>query len=144
MSAVTNAAQATADRPHAGPLGATQGSITTLLRIEAGLALAGSIMAYRVMGGGWSMLAVLFLVPDLSMLGYLVSRRFGAAAYNVGHTYLSPAALAATGFAFHAPITILLALIWAAHISFDRLVGYGLKYPQAFGATHLGWVGKHD
>ena len=52
MSAVTNAAQATADRPHAGPLGATQGSITTLLRIEAGLALAGMIMGYHVMGGG--------------------------------------------------------------------------------------------
>ena len=34
------------------------------------------------------------------------------------------------------------ALIWAAHIGFDRLMGYGLKYETAFGATHLGWRGK--
>ncbi len=37
-----------------------------------------------------------------------------------------------------------IALIWAAHIGFDRLVGYGLKYSEAFGATHLGWKGKKD
>ncbi|WP_293904142.1 DUF4260 domain-containing protein [Phenylobacterium sp.] len=122
--------------------GATRGSVTVLLRLEAGIALVASIMAYRAVGGSWWLFAGLFLVPDLSMLGYLVNRRIGAAAYNFGHTYLSPAALAAAGFAAHAPTTYLWALIWAAHISFDRLVGYGLKYPQAFGATHLGHVGK--
>jgi hypothetical protein len=36
-----------------------------------------------------------------------------------------------------------LTLIWVAHIGFDRLLGYGLKYPVAFGATHLSWkVGR--
>ena len=35
-----------------------------------------------------------------------------------------------------------LALIWVAHIGFDRMLGYGLKYPTAFGHTHLGVVGK--
>jgi len=35
-----------------------------------------------------------------------------------------------------------LALIWSAHIGFDRLLGYGLKYPSAFGPTHLGWKGR--
>ena len=33
-------------------------------------------------------------------------------------------------------------LIWGAHIGFDRMMGYGLKYPQASQATHLGWKGK--
>ena len=35
-----------------------------------------------------------------------------------------------------------LALIWAAHIGFDRLLGYGLKYGAGFGFTHLGRIGR--
>jgi hypothetical protein len=35
-----------------------------------------------------------------------------------------------------------IALIWTAHIGFDRMMGYGLKYATAFGATHLGWRGR--
>jgi hypothetical protein len=31
-------------------------------------------------------------------------------------------------------------LAWFAHIGLDRAVGYGLKYPTAFGDTHLGRV----
>jgi hypothetical protein len=27
-------------------------------------------------------------------------------------------------------------------VGFDRLLGYGLKYPLGFGYTHLGRVGK--
>ena len=142
MSAATITIQSGASRAPPEASGATQGSVTVLLRLEAGIALVASIMAYRAVGGSSWMFAGLFLVPDLSMLGYLVNRRLGAAAYNFGHTYLSPAVLAATGFAVHRPSIFLWALIWAAHISFDRMVGYGLKYPRAFGATHLGQVGK--
>jgi hypothetical protein len=29
------------------------------------------------------------------------------------------------------------ALIWLAHIGFDRMLGYGLKYPTFFEDTHL-------
>jgi hypothetical protein len=31
-----------------------------------------------------------------------------------------------------------IALIWVAHIGFDRALGYGLKYATAFKHTHLG------
>lgn len=138
------AAHAEADVLQVQSLGVARGSVTVLLRLEAGLALAAAIMAYRAMDGGWGMFAALFLVPDLSMLGYFANRRLGAIAYNVGHAYVSPAILAAAGFVAHMPTTYLWALIWVAHISFDRLVGYGLKYPEAFGATHLDWVGKRN
>ncbi len=40
------------------------------------------------------------------------------------------------------PILLTFALIWVAHIGFDRMLGYGLNYPTAFGHTHLGLVGK--
>jgi hypothetical protein len=35
-----------------------------------------------------------------------------------------------------------IALIWLAHVGFDRALGYGLKYATAFGDTHLGRIGK--
>ena len=35
-----------------------------------------------------------------------------------------------------------LALIWFVHIGVDRMLGYGLKYPEGFKLTHLGTIGK--
>jgi hypothetical protein len=37
---------------------------------------------------------------------------------------------------------LLIAMIWLAHIGFDRALGYGLKYASGFGFTHLGRIGK--
>ncbi|MDU3890869.1 MAG: DUF4260 family protein [Serratia liquefaciens] len=34
------------------------------------------------------------------------------------------------------------ALIWGAHIGFDRALGYGLKYASGFADTHLGGLGR--
>jgi hypothetical protein len=39
-------------------------------------------------------------------------------------------------------LVVAVALIWSAHCGFDRLLGYGLKYPSAFQDTHLGRIGK--
>ena len=37
---------------------------------------------------------------------------------------------------------VLAGAILVAHAGMDRLAGYGLKYPTAFGDTHLGWIGR--
>lgn len=113
--------------------------ISMLLRIEALIELLLAIAAYRHIGGNWKTFALLFLVPDLSMLGYLVNPRLGAHLYNVGHTYLVPAVLALSGLLLATPSLYLFSLIWAAHIGFDRTLGYGLKSPISFKATHLRW-----
>ena len=34
------------------------------------------------------------------------------------------------------------AVIWTAHIAFDRTLGYGLKLPAGFHHTHLGRIGR--
>lgn len=78
------------------------------------------------------------------MLGYLVNKRIGAALYNAGHSYLGPAMLAALGAAIDARTLLLGACIWAAHVGFDRFLGYGLKYATAFGDTHLGKKGQKN
>ncbi len=117
-------------------------AVTWILRLEGGLALAGAILGYRALGGHWLLFALLFLAPDLTMVGYLRNPGIGAAVYNAGHTYLFPAALALAGFATGSQAMDLVALIWAAHIGFDRMLGYGLKFPTGFTDTHLGRSGK--
>jgi hypothetical protein len=124
-------------------LGAATGEVGYLLRIEGAVALAAAVLAYRATGWTWWLFGGLFLLPDVSMAGYLANRTFGAALYNAGHTYVAPAALGLAGWGLGIPALFGPALIWAAHIGFDRLMGYGLKYETAFGATHLGWRGKH-
>jgi hypothetical protein len=100
------------------------------------------VVAYSALGGRWGLFALLFLLPDLSMVGYLAGRRVGAASYNAAHSYFGPALLAALGAVLHAHGALLIACIWAAHVGFDRLLGYGLKYATSFGDTHLGQRGR--
>ncbi len=124
--------------------GAVSGAPLTLLRREGAAALAGATVAYDALGGRWAVFALLFLFPDLSMLGYLAGRRVGAACYNAAHSYLGPAMLAAFGATLSAHVLLCVASIWAAHVGFDRLLGYGLKYGTSFGDTHLGRRGRSD
>ena len=122
--------------------GAATGGARTLLRLE-GLALfVGMTLLYALWEGSWWVYAVLFLAPDLSFLGYLAGPRVGAAIYNAAHSYLAPMALMTTGFALSSPLTLSIAMIWLAHIGIDRALGYGLKYSNGFGFTHLGRIGK--
>lgn len=114
----------------------------TILRVEGALALVLACAAYARTGGDWGLFVLLFLTPDLSMLAYLAGCKVGAVGYNVGHSYLLPGLLGAAGMFFGQHLATFLALIWVAHIGFDRMLGYGLKYPMAFGHTHLGLIGK--
>src|SRR5690606_20505917 len=119
-----------------------RGGPRALLRLEGAALLLGALALYVHLGGGLGLFAALFLVPDLSMLGYLLGPRAGAGFYNAGHSTLGPALLAAGALSLGAPAWALLAgLIWAAHIGFDRMFGYGLKYGRGFAATHLGELG---
>lgn len=114
----------------------------TLLRLEGAAALLGASYVYSALGGQWAAFAALFLVPDLSMLGYLAGRRVGAACYNAAHSTLGPALLAALGVAIAGHTLLCVACIWVAHIGFDRALGYGLKYATAFNDTHLARSGS--
>ncbi|MDG4780738.1 DUF4260 domain-containing protein [Micromonospora sp. WMMD961] len=116
-------------------------------RVE-GLVVAALAVVVTVTAGypWWSLLA-LFLVFDLSMLGYLRGPRVGAFCYNLAHSYTLPAALgavavAAAGFGDRIAWLGVLALAWVFHIAVDRGLGYGLKTTEGFEHTHLGLIGK--
>jgi hypothetical protein len=111
-----------------------------LLRLEGLAALATCLFAYSSQGFSWTEFLILFLLPDLMMVGYFWGTRIGAVAYNAGHTYCAPLILGMLAHVEHRPSLTPIALIWAAHIGFDRLVGYGLKYGTGFKETHLGRV----
>ncbi|WP_109487298.1 DUF4260 domain-containing protein [Occallatibacter savannae] len=124
--------------------GAVTGSVAILLRLEGLVAAGASAVLYARTGASWWLFAGLWLAPDLSMLAYLKRPCLGARYYNVAHTYLLPGVLALLGWLLHAYALLPIALIWVNHIGVDRLLGYGLKYSDGFGFTHLGRLGKRE
>lgn len=84
----------------------------------------------------------LFFSPDISMLGYLANSKVGAFTYNIFHHRGVAIALLSLGFLLHIDILITIGILLFAHASFDRILGYGLKYEDSFHHTHLGWIGK--
>lgn len=113
-----------------------------LLRVEGLMLLVAGALLYSKLGAPWWLFAVAFIAPDLSFLGYLGGSRIGAIVYNCAHTIAVPLALALAGFLLPAFDLIAVALGWIAHIGFDRMLGFGLKYGAGFGFTHLGRIGS--
>jgi hypothetical protein len=109
-----------------------------LLRAEGAAVFALSLVVYGHIDESWWLFLALFLVPDVSILLYFaVPRPYGAAIYNLVHTYVLPLALGIYGVAANVELAVAIALIWSGHIGIDRLLGFGLKYETDFKDTHL-------
>lgn len=124
------------------PLRPAIGGVRAVLRLEALALLLAALALYARIDGDWLLFLELFLLPDLSIAAYAFGPRPGAAAYNAAHSTLGPVALAAYALASGTPVALAVALIWLAHVGFDRALGYGLKYAGAFRDTHLGRIGR--
>jgi hypothetical protein len=140
MNTLIAQASASTFEPSTSPALAVSGIPRAVLRLEGMAALLAALFAYPQLGQGWGFFFALFLLPDLALLGYLINARVGAHAYNAAHSYLGPALLAAASLVV--PGLLPLVAIWVAHIGFDRMLGYGLKYTSAFHHTHLGHAGR--
>ena len=108
-----------------------------LLHAEGAAILFVTVISYAQGHFHWWIYALLFLAPDLFMLGYLVNARIGSAMYNFVHTLTIPLVVLTIALILPAPQIVPYALIWLSHIGFDRMLGYGLKYPTHFKDTHL-------
>lgn len=111
-----------------------------LLRVESFVITAGLLVLYGRVGGSWVLFFAAILVPDLSIVGYAAGPGVGAAIYNLAHTYSLPVILAGYGLLGPHVLAVYIAVIWLTHISVDRMLGLGLKYPTAFKDTHLNRV----
>src|SRR3954468_6249357 len=116
--------------------GAVFGAPRVWLRLEGAAVFALAALMYQRGGHSWIIFAVLFLSPDLSFMAYLTGPRRGALSYNIAHSYVGPVLTLALEIISRRPPVV--GCIWAAHIGFDRALGYGLKYPSSFSDTHLG------
>jgi Domain of unknown function (DUF4260) len=121
--------------------GTVQGSTRNWLRFEDLALFILSIFFYAHSGASWWQFGLFLLAPDLSIAAYWLGPRAGAALYNAAHSYAGPAVLAGLALADSFPRLYPWVLIWSTHISMDRALGYGLKYPQSFKTTHLGLLG---
>lgn len=107
------------------------------LHLEGVLIFILSLFFYWRLEGSWLLFVLLFLVPDLSMLGYLRNKRFGAGLYNLFHTYTLPILLLIIAVSSQSAGALAVSIIWIAHIAMDRMLGYGLKYHTDFKDTHF-------
>jgi len=90
----------------------------------------------------WWAWILLFLAPDLSMVGYVVNNKAGAFFYNLFHHQLIAVAVWVAGVILHQSYLELAGLILLGHSSLDRVMGYGLKTEEGFRYTHLGVMGN--
>jgi len=132
------ATETAANDTRRGSPGAVTGWPLVLLRSEGVALLALAAVLYGRYGRSWWLFVALLPAPDLGLLGNLRSRRAGAVAYDLTHTYGPPAALGVVGVVTGSGLAVALASVWFAHIGMDRALGLGLQYPDGSGRTHLG------
>ena len=113
-----------------------------LIKLEEFFLFVLSIYLFTQLNYAWWWFALLFLAPDLGMLGYMINPRVGALTYNLLHHKGIAVALFLIGAWLSIPPLQLAGTIILGHSSADRVLGYGLKYPDAFQHTHLGWIGR--
>ena len=110
-----------------------------MLRLEGLAVLTAVVVLYaRIFGGHWGLFWLLFFLPDVSFVGWIGGeQRWAATGYNLLHWEAAAVGLVLAGWLSGYAVLLQVGLIWLGHISFDRVVGYGLKYRWVFRRTHL-------
>ena len=114
----------------------------TILKLEETAMFLVALLQFHQLELSWGWFAILFLAPDLSMLGYLAGPKTGAFCYNLTHHKGLALLIYVAGSFWAVPALLFTGILLFAHSSFDRIVGYGLKYNDQFQHTHLGMIGK--
>lgn len=114
----------------------------TILKFEELAQLLLSILLFSSIDYAWWWYLALFFAPDIGILGYLINSRTGALFYNLLYHKGIAILLVVIGQFFELPALDLIGLVMFGHAAFDRIFGYGLKYPDDFKHTHLGWIGR--
>lgn len=99
-------------------------------------------LSQHSLGLSWWVWVLLFFSPDIGMLGYGWNARIGAFTYNILHHRGIAVLVAAMGWYLNNELLIASGILLFAHSSFDRILGYGLKYSDGFKNTHLGRLGQ--
>jgi hypothetical protein len=112
----------------------------TVLKLEEAAMTIASLylLGFYDLGLSTWIWVLLFFAPDIGMLGYVVNNRAGAFTYNIFHHKGIACVVALCGYLLHQDVIVATGILLFAHASFDRILGYGLKYSDGFKKTHLG------
>lgn len=108
-----------------------------LIQLEELTVFLGCIYLFSRLNVSWWWFPVLLLVPDLSMIGYLINPAVGAVLYNIVHFKGTGVAIGLFGLAQGNRKLMLVGILLLAHSSMDRAIGTGLKYFDGFWHTSL-------
>lgn len=113
-----------------------------ILKAEELALFALSLYVFHLLGFSWTWYFILILLPDISMLGYLVNTKVGAFSYNLAHHKGLSLIVFMAGILSQITELQFAGIILFSHSSMDRIFGYGLKFSDSFHNTHLGKIGK--
>lgn len=108
-----------------------------LLKSEELIQFLGAIYLFSRLQFAWWWFPALILLPDISMIGYLINPAVGAVLYNVFHHKGLGIIIGLLGLMTGNQNLMLAGIILFAHSSMDRMMGYGLKYLDSFKHTSL-------
>lgn len=115
-----------------------------LLKLEEAALFGFSIYLFSQTPFEWWWFPALLLAPDISAFGYAFGPKTGAATYNFFHHKALALVFLIAGWYFSRQWLELTGVILLGHSSMDRMLGYGLKFPDDFKHTHLGWIGREE
>lgn len=118
--------------------------MNNLLKLEELGQFLLSILLFSQLDYAWWIFPACILLPDLSMVGYLLNSKIGAWLYNFFHHKFVAIAIFILGLELSSSLITLAGAILFGHSAMDRIFGYGLKFDDNFKNTHLGWIGKED
>ena len=103
----------------------------TLIKLEEiGLVLL-SFYLFLALNYAWWWFPLLFFVPDISLIGYLINKTAGVATYNFIHHKALSVALYLAGSFTQVPVLQLAGLVMLGHSSFDRALGFELQQTES-------------
>ena len=108
----------------------------------AALGIAAASLAIAVVvtqHASWWQLVVFAIAPDITLVfGFRAGLQRGqldpraVPFYNAVHRFWAPTVLIVLAFVLQADGWSAAGLAWAAHIAFDRSLGFGLRTPEGF------------
>lgn len=110
----------------------------TLLKSEELIQFLGAIFLFSRLDFAWWWFPTLILLPDVSMVGYLINSAVGAVLYNLVHHKGLGILVGLSGLMIGSQLLMLTGVVLFAHACMDRVAGYGLKYVDGFKHTSLG------
>ena len=102
----------------------------TLIKLEELALVLLSFYLFLALDYAWWWFPLLFFLPDISMIGFLINPKAGALTYNVIHHKALSILLYLLGSFTQLPALQLAGVIMFGHSSLDRVLGFELQQTE--------------